>query len=227
MMWCNVVGWVGCVVLGVSKDCSVIIFKDQAVDSNHQQHHCENVRSHKCFKMFLQKWINCLKYSSLHLYVKHFTVSCITNETEVNKTCRLQCCLHFVWCIFICFLYCNLDCGVIECGGHCVTWKVKTESVWQLLVLPLNTKCNLSSRISVTFEHGDRSSQMLETVTFTGCCRMTSFHIEPAQDGSRHLLLRKWDCITTFLEENRQNIFYLFVFYIITISLFVERFVCE
>jgi len=56
---------------------------------------------------------------------------------------------------------------------------------------------------------------------------MTSFHIEPAQDGSRHSLLRKWDCVTTYLEENRQNIFYLFVFYIITISLFVERFVCK
>jgi dual oxidase len=54
---------------------------------------------------------------------------------------------------------------------------------------------------------------------------MTSFHIEPAQDGARHWLLRKWDCITTFLEENRQNIFYLFVFYVITIALFVERFV--
>lgn len=34
----------------------------------------------------------------------------------------------------------------------------------------------------------------------------------------------KWDYLTTFLEENRQNIFYLFVFYVVTIGLFVERF---
>ncbi|XP_069683631.1 dual oxidase [Periplaneta americana] len=61
--------------------------------------------------------------------------------------------------------------------------------------------------------------------TSTNVARMTSFHIEPAQDGARHWLLRKWDCITTFLEENRQNIFYLFVFYVITIALFVERFI--
>lgn len=41
---------------------------------------------------------------------------------------------------------------------------------------------------------------------------------------SRHWLLLKWDYLTTFLEENRQNIFYLFVFYVVTIGLFVERF---
>lgn len=40
----------------------------------------------------------------------------------------------------------------------------------------------------------------------------------------RHWLLLKWDYLTTFLEENRQNIFYLFVFYVVTIGLFVERF---
>lgn len=41
----------------------------------------------------------------------------------------------------------------------------------------------------------------------------------------RNYFLNKWDSITTFLEENRQNIFYLFVFYVITIGLFVERFI--
>ena len=56
---------------------------------------------------------------------------------------------------------------------------------------------------------------------------MTSFHIEPMHDERRHWLLRKWDCITTFLEENRQNIFYLLLFYVITIALFVERFIRE
>lgn len=40
----------------------------------------------------------------------------------------------------------------------------------------------------------------------------------------RHWFLLKWDYLTTFLEENRQNIFYLFVFYVVTIGLFVERF---
>lgn len=54
---------------------------------------------------------------------------------------------------------------------------------------------------------------------------MTSFHIEPPQDGGRNCVQRWWDCITTFLEENRQNIFYLFVFYVITIALFIERFI--
>ncbi|KAG8223936.1 hypothetical protein J437_LFUL003744, partial [Ladona fulva] len=61
--------------------------------------------------------------------------------------------------------------------------------------------------------------------TSTNVARMTSFHIESLQDQRKHWLLKKWDCITTFLEENRQNIFYLFVFYVITIALFVERFI--
>ncbi|XP_066998293.1 dual oxidase [Anabrus simplex] len=61
--------------------------------------------------------------------------------------------------------------------------------------------------------------------TSTNVARMTSFHIEPPSDHGRHWMLKKWDCITTFLEENRQNIFYLFVFYVITIALFVERFI--
>lgn len=60
--------------------------------------------------------------------------------------------------------------------------------------------------------------------TSTNVARMTSFHIEPAMEARRHWLLLKWDCLTTFLEENRQNIFYLFVFYVVTIGLFVERF---
>ncbi|XP_059617846.1 dual oxidase [Phlebotomus argentipes] len=61
--------------------------------------------------------------------------------------------------------------------------------------------------------------------TSTNVARMTSFHIEPMMDSRRHWLLEKWDCYTTFLEENRQNIFYLFLFYVITIVLFVERFI--
>lgn len=61
--------------------------------------------------------------------------------------------------------------------------------------------------------------------TSTNVARMTSFHIEPASDARRNWMQVKWDSYTTFLEENRQNIFYLFLFYVITIVLFVERFI--
>lgn len=63
--------------------------------------------------------------------------------------------------------------------------------------------------------------------TSTNVARMTSFTIEPVIDKRRHWLLQKYDCYTTFLEENRQNIFYLFIFYVVTIFLFVERFIRE
>lgn len=61
--------------------------------------------------------------------------------------------------------------------------------------------------------------------TSTNVARMTSFQIEPISEKRKHWLLQKWDSYTTFLEENRQNIFYLFIFYVITIVLFVERFI--
>lgn len=61
--------------------------------------------------------------------------------------------------------------------------------------------------------------------TSTNVARMTSFAIMPNQEKHRNWVQRKIDCITTFLEENRQNIFYLFIFYVITIVLFVERFI--
>lgn len=54
---------------------------------------------------------------------------------------------------------------------------------------------------------------------------MTSFHIEPPIDTETNYLILKWNSFTTFLEENRQNIFYLFLFYVVTIGLFVERFI--
>lgn len=54
---------------------------------------------------------------------------------------------------------------------------------------------------------------------------MTSFHIEPTIDSEKNYVELKWNSLTTFLEENRQNIFYLFIFYVITIALFVERFI--
>lgn len=62
----------------------------------------------------------------------------------------------------------------------------------------------------------------------TNVARMTSFHIDqlPPED-SKSWTRKQWDAVSTFLEENRQNIFYLFLFYVITIALFVERFICE
>ena len=61
--------------------------------------------------------------------------------------------------------------------------------------------------------------------TSTTVARMTSFHIDAVQEHHRNTILRKWDELTTFLEANRQNIFYLFVFYVVTIALFVDRFI--
>ncbi|XP_073969944.1 dual oxidase isoform X3 [Rhodnius prolixus] len=61
--------------------------------------------------------------------------------------------------------------------------------------------------------------------TSTNVARMTSFHIEPIIDDDKHWITETYNCVVTFLEENRQNIFYLFLFYVITIALFVERFI--
>jgi len=54
---------------------------------------------------------------------------------------------------------------------------------------------------------------------------MTSFHVDTIHEKYRSKIRKQWDCFTTFLEENRQHIFYLFVFYVFTIALFVERFI--
>ncbi|CAH1982304.1 unnamed protein product [Acanthoscelides obtectus] len=61
--------------------------------------------------------------------------------------------------------------------------------------------------------------------TSTNVARMTNFQIEPSMDVKKNYFKRKCDAVTTFLEENRQNIFYLFIFYVVTIALFVERFI--
>ncbi|XP_057664669.1 dual oxidase [Diorhabda carinulata] len=61
--------------------------------------------------------------------------------------------------------------------------------------------------------------------TSTNVARMTSFHIEPSLEDKKNYVRLKWDTFVTFLEENRQNIFYLFLFYVVTILLFVERFI--
>merc|ERR1719410_1479586 len=41
---------------------------------------------------------------------------------------------------------------------------------------------------------------------------------------SSHWLPKQWETVTVFLEENRQHIFYLLAFYVVTIALFIERF---
>jgi len=56
---------------------------------------------------------------------------------------------------------------------------------------------------------------------------MTSFQVDPSLHDDKGKIKSRIDCIVTYLEENRQNIFYLFVFYVITISLFVHQFICE
>ena len=41
---------------------------------------------------------------------------------------------------------------------------------------------------------------------------------------SNQWLPQQWETVTVFLEENRQHIFYLLAFYVVTIALFIERF---
>lgn len=57
--------------------------------------------------------------------------------------------------------------------------------------------------------------------------RMTSFHVDQSLHDDKGKIKSRIDCIVTYLEENRQNIFYLFVFYVITIALFVNQFICK
>ncbi|KAB7496237.1 Dual oxidase [Armadillidium nasatum] len=61
--------------------------------------------------------------------------------------------------------------------------------------------------------------------TSTNIARMASFHVAEIKERNKHWLLKKYDLLSTFMEENRQNVFYLFVFYVITIALFCERFI--
>jgi len=54
--------------------------------------------------------------------------------------------------------------------------------------------------------------------------RMTSFQINQAPEPKPSYIERKWNSFITFVEENRQHIFYLFIFFVTTIVLFFERF---
>ena len=54
---------------------------------------------------------------------------------------------------------------------------------------------------------------------------MQSFAVDAIAERHRHWGLKKWDMFTAYLENYRQCIFYIFVFYVITFALFIERFV--
>ncbi len=61
--------------------------------------------------------------------------------------------------------------------------------------------------------------------TSTNIARMTSFQINQMPDPEPSFLMRKWNHFITYLEENRQHIVYLLIFFVTTFVLFVERFI--
>lgn len=61
--------------------------------------------------------------------------------------------------------------------------------------------------------------------TSRNVARMTSFQINPQLPEPRPgYFTKKWNSLITNLEENRQHIVYLFIFYVATVVLFFERF---
>ncbi|XP_067143803.1 dual oxidase-like isoform X2 [Centruroides vittatus] len=54
--------------------------------------------------------------------------------------------------------------------------------------------------------------------------RTTSFRVTRSPEPKYGWLRRKWNDLATFLEEYRQHLFYLFLFYVVTLVLFLERF---
>ena len=61
----------------------------------------------------------------------------------------------------------------------------------------------------------------------TNVARLQSFGLDAIAERRRPTILKKWDIFTNYVEENRQHIFYIFVFYVVTIALFIERFICK
>ncbi|XP_071748300.1 dual oxidase isoform X2 [Lepeophtheirus salmonis] len=59
----------------------------------------------------------------------------------------------------------------------------------------------------------------------TNVARMQSFGLDAIAERRKSNWLKRWEALTNFLEENRQHIFFLFTFFVITIALFVERFI--
>ena len=60
--------------------------------------------------------------------------------------------------------------------------------------------------------------------TSNAAARMASFQINHVPEPKPSKLMQKWNSIITYLEENRQHIVYLLIFYVATGVLFVERF---
>lgn len=60
--------------------------------------------------------------------------------------------------------------------------------------------------------------------TSTNIARMTSFQINSPPERDPGWLRKNWNAFVTYLEENRQHIIYLFLFYVITGYLFLERY---
>ena len=60
--------------------------------------------------------------------------------------------------------------------------------------------------------------------TSNNVARMTSFQINHIPEPEPSYLRKKWNSFITYVEENRQHIFYMFIFYVATIVLFIERF---
>lgn len=53
---------------------------------------------------------------------------------------------------------------------------------------------------------------------------MASFAVTEIMEKNKPWIQKQYDLLATFMEENRQQVFYLFIFYVITIALFFERF---
>merc|ERR1719460_1217628 len=53
--------------------------------------------------------------------------------------------------------------------------------------------------------------------TTTNVARMQSFAVDAIAERHRHWFFKKWDMYTSYLENYRQCIFYIFVFYVVTI----------
>jgi len=62
--------------------------------------------------------------------------------------------------------------------------------------------------------------------TNSNVARMDNFKLQDEEEhgACKSSCTERWDSIVGYLEENRQNIFYLVVFYTITFGLFIERF---
>ncbi|XP_053211640.1 dual oxidase-like isoform X2 [Panonychus citri] len=60
--------------------------------------------------------------------------------------------------------------------------------------------------------------------TSTNIARMTSFQISSIPEPEPSWIRKKWNSLITYLEENRQHIIYLIMFFVITFALFFERY---